>query len=154
MKKQLLSLIFLLLSNTAYAFTDVNGKPDLISNHIGNKKWTIVEVWESNCPPCRTHMPEMVKFDGKIKNTQIISVSIDGQKKIKAVKDFIHEFNMKFPTIITNFSEMSAWMRRMTDKPLIGTPTFILFNREGKLVAIESGIVSTKSIEKFITENS
>ena len=152
----LLSLLLLttLASQSAFAFTDMEGKPDLISNHIGKGKWTILEVWESNCPACRMHMPEMVKFDGKLKNARILSVSLDGQKGIEAAEDFIDEYDMKFPTILTNFVEMNIWMQKSIGESLVGTPTFILFDSEGKLVAAQPGIVSTESLEAFITENS
>ena len=144
----------MLASTSANAFTNMEGEPDLISNHIGKGKWTILEVWESNCPACRMHMPEMVKFDGKLKNARILSVSLDGQRGIKAAEDFIDEYDMKFPTILTNFVEMNIWMRKSIGESLMGTPTFILFDSEGKLVAAQPGIVSTESLEKFITENS
>ena len=147
-------LSLMLASTNANAFTDMEGKPDLISNHIGKGKWTILEVWESNCPACRMHMPEMVKFDGKLKNARILSVSLDGQRGIKAAEDFIDEYDMKFPTILTNFVEMNIWMQKSIGESLVGTPTFILFDSEGKLVAAQPGIVSTESLEKFITENS
>ncbi len=149
-----LSLMLLVLNSSAFAFTDMNGKPDSISNYLGKGKWTILEVWESNCPACRMHMPEMVKFDGKLKNARIISVSLDGQRGIEDAEDFINEYDMKFPTLLSNFVEMNIWMQQNVGESLVGTPTFILFDSEGKLVAAQPGIVSTESLEKFITANS
>ena len=150
----ILSFILLLLSNSAFAFTDMKGKKDSIQNHIGNNKWTILEVWESNCPACRMHMPDMVKFDGKLKNARILGVSLDGQDGIDAAETFIDEYDVKFPTLITNFVEMNIWMQQSIGESLVGTPTFILFDPEGKLVAAQPGIVSTASLEKFIVQNS
>ena len=156
--KRILSLTFLLLSvftsQSLSAFTDMDGRQDSIINYIGKDKWTIVEVWESNCHICRQHMPDMVKFDGKLKNARIIGISLDGQKGIDAAEEFIMEYDIKFPTILTNYVEMNTWMQHYIGEPLVGTPTFILFDSEGKLVAAQSGIVSTNSLEKFITENS
>jgi thiol-disulfide isomerase/thioredoxin len=153
-KPIMLSLMLLVLNSTAFAFTDMDGKPDSISNHLGKGKWTILEVWESNCPACRMHMPEMVKFDGKLDNARIISVSLDGQRGIEDAEDFIHEYDMKFPTLLSNFVEMNIWMQQSVGESLVGTPTFILFDSEGKLVAAQPGIVSTSSLETFITQNS
>ena len=156
---KLLILSFLLLSTiasqSASAFTNLEtGKPDKITNYIGNNKWTVLEVWASDCPACRMHMPEMVKFDGKLKNTRILSVSVDGIDGIEDTEDFIAEFDMKFPTIISNPIEMNIWMQQSIGENFVGTPTFILFDSEGKLVAAQPGIVSTSSLEKFITDNS
>jgi len=155
-KTLFLSLVLLstLASQSASAFTDIDGKKDSITNHIGKDKWTIVEVWESNCHACRMHMPDMVKFDGKLKNARILGISLDGQKGIDKAEEFIMEYDIKFPTIITNYVEMNIWMRRSIGESLVGTPTFILFDPEGKLVAAQPGIVSTASLETFITENS
>ncbi len=155
---KLLLLSFLLLSTlasqSASAFTDMEGKKDSLMNHIGKDKWTIVEVWESNCPACRMHMPEMVNFDGKLKNARIVGISLDGQRGIDAAEEFIMEYDIEFPTIITNYVEMNVWMQQNIGESLVGTPTFILFDPEGKLVAAQPGIVAVASLEKFITENS
>ena len=144
----------MILSTSAQAFTDLNGKEDSINNHIGKDKWTIVEVWVSDCHMCRMHMPEMVEFDGKLKNARILGVTVDGQRGIEDAEDFLAEFDVKFPTIVTNVVEMNIWMEQSIGEPLRGTPTFILFDPEGKLVAAQPGIVAVASLEKFITENS
>lgn len=155
-RKFLLSFVLAstLLSNSVFAFSDIDGKKDSIMNHIGKDKWTIVEVWESNCAACRVHMPDMVKFDGKLKNARILGIALDGQRGIDDIEDFIAEYDINFPTIVTNFVEMNIWMQQSIGESLVGTPTFILFDPEGKLVAAQPGIVSTASLEKFITDNS
>lgn len=151
----ILSLSLLLISSAASAFTNIeNGKKDDIKNHIGKDKWTVLEVWSSDCPACRSHMPEMVKFDGKLKNTRLLSVSLDSQKGIGDAKEFISEFGMEFPTILSNNIEMNIWMEQNLGEQLVGTPTFILFDAKGKLVAAQPGIVAVASLEKFITQNS
>ena len=145
--------IAMMLSSSAHAFTDIHGKKDSIMNHIGKDKWTIVEVWASNCHMCHEHMPEMVEFDGKLKNARILGISLDGQKGIKDAEDFIAEYDMKFPSLITNPVEMSIWMEQSLGEPLRGTPTFILFDPKGMLVAAQPGIVAVSSLEKFIMSN-
>ena len=145
--------IAIMLSSNAYAFTDLNGKKDSLMNHIGKDKWTIVEVWSSDCHACRMHMPEMVEFDGKLKNARILGISLDGQKGIDDAEDFIAEFGIKFPTILTNPVEMSVWMEQSLGEPLRGTPTFILFDPKGMLVAAQPGIVAVSALEKFIMDN-
>ena len=154
-KSFLIGLMLLSLNHTALAFSNLeSGKTDSIENHIGKNKWTIVEVWASDCPACRAHMPEMVKFDGKLKNARILGVSLDGKQGIDDAEDFLAEFDVKFPTILTNPIEMNVWMQQRIGESLVGTPTFILFDPEGKLVAAQPGIVSTTSLETFITQNS
>jgi len=144
----------LIIGSNAFAFTDMNGKQDSINNHIGKDKWTILEIWESTCSACRSHMPEMVEFDGKLKNARIIGVTLDGVRGIEDAEDFIAEYDMKFTNLVTNYVEMNIWMEQSIGESLQGTPTFILFDPEGKLVAAQPGIVAISSLEKFITQNS
>lgn len=143
-----------MISTSAFAFTDLEGKQDSINNHIGKGKWTILEIWASDCSACRTHMPEMVEFDGKLKNARILGVTLDGQAGMGDAKDFLAEFDIKFPTIVTNSVEMNIWMQQSLGESLRGTPTFILFDPEGMLVAAQPGIVAVSSLEEFITSNS
>ena len=146
-------LITIMFGTRVYAFTDLKGNKDSITNHIGKDKWTIVEVWSSDCQACRMHMPEMVEFDGKLKNARILGVSLDGQDGIENAEDFIAEFDVKFTNIITNPIEMSIWMQQSIGEALRGTPTFILFDPKGMLVAAQPGIVSVSALEKFIMDN-
>ena len=144
----------LIAGGNAFAFTDLNGKEDSINNHIGKDKWTIVEIWESTCGACRMHMPEMVKFDGKLDNARILGITLDGQRGVEDAEDFIAEYDMKFTNLVTNYVEMNIWMEQSIGESLQGTPTFILFDPAGKLVAAQPGIVAISSLEKFITQNS
>lgn len=151
----ILTASLFLLSSTASAFTNIsNGQKDAIENYIGQNKWTILEIWASDCPSCRSHMPDMVMFDGKLNNARILSISLDGQRGKEEAEDFIDEFDMKFPTLLSNAVEMNIWMQQNIGESLIGTPTFVLFDPQGKLVAAQPGIVATSSLEKFIVQNS
>lgn len=147
-------LPLLMLSPLSFAFTTLDGELTSIDDYLGNGKWTIVEIWKSDCHSCRTHMPEMVQFDGKLENAQLVGISLDGAEGINDAKKFSATFNMKFPTLVSSFQEVSTWMERVAEEPLIGTPTFIIFDAKGNVAAAQAGIVPVKSLEKFIVQNS
>jgi len=153
-KKRFFLLILMVVSNLALAFTSLEGKEDKISHYLGKGKWTVVEIWESNCGACRMHMPDMVKFDGKLDNVQLLGVSLDTQKGVKQAKAFIDEYKITFPTLISNSVEINIWMQQEIGQGLLGTPTFVIFNPKGELAAVQSGIVATASLEKYIKSRS
>jgi len=144
----------LLLSSTAMAFTEMDGKKVALEKQLGGGKWSIVEIWASDCGVCRTHMPSMVKLDDKLDNARIVGITLDGQKGVENAQAMIKEYNMKFKNIVSNPIEVNAWMLENIGEPLIGTPTFIIFDEKGKLVAAQPGPVKTESLETFIKENS
>ena len=149
-----IAIISVFLSTSAAAFTDLTGKKVEIEKQLGKGKWSIVELWASDCTACRQHMPAMVKFDGKLKNARILGITLDGQRGIKDAKSFIKKFDVKFKNIVSNPIEANAWMQELAGEGLIGTPTFMLFDPKGKLVAAQPGKVQTASLETFIKENS
>jgi len=150
----LLALTLLTFSSITLAFTDTDGKTASIEDYLGKGKFTVVEVWATDCHACREHMPSMVKFDGKLKNTQVIGVSIDGQAGADKVDDFIMEYGMKFPNLISNAIEMNIWMQQNTPEGLIGTPAFMIFNPKGQLFAMQAGMIRVDQIERLIKEKS
>ena len=154
-KTLLLTIIgTILFSGSALAFTDLEGKRTTIEDQVGNGKWSVVEIWASDCHACREHMPEMVTFNGKVENLRLVGISLDGQAGKSAAESMIEEYNIPFITILSNPIEVNAWMELNADEGLIGTPTFMIFNPEGKLVALQPGIISVAAIEKFVSSKS
>ncbi len=153
-KNFFIALLSIVFSTAAFSFTDLEGNEDTIKNHIGNDKWTIIEIWKSDCHSCRQHMPSMVEFDGKLDNVRILGITLDGQAGVAEANNFLADFNVKFPNLISNPTEVNAWMEENLEESLIGTPTFILFNDKGELIAAQAGIVPVESLESFILSNS
>ena len=143
-----------LLSSSALAFTNLDGKKTTIEEHLGDGKWSAVEIWASDCHACHMHMPEMVEFDGKMDNLRIVGISLDGQAGKADAESMIKQYNIPFKNILSNPIEVNAWMELIADEGLMGTPTFMIFDPEGKLVALQPGIISVAAIEKFILSKS
>jgi len=140
----------IVISSTALAFTEFDGKKTSIEAQLGNGKWTVLEVWSSDCHACRAHMPDMVKFNGKLDNLRLLGVALDGQPGKAAAQAMINEYNIPFKTILSNPIELNAWMELNAKESLVGTPTFMIFDPKGKLVGLQAGILPTTSIERFI----
>ena len=142
------------LSGSALAFTELDGKKTTVEEQIGGGKWSVVEIWASDCHACRQHMPEMVKFNGKMDNLRLLGISLDGQSGKPKTKAMIKEYGIPFKTIMSNPIEVNAWMELIAKEGLIGTPTFMIFDPDGALVGLQPGQLSTKSMEKFIRSKS
>ena len=143
-----------LLSSSALAFTELDGKKTTVEDQVGNGKWSVVEIWASDCHACHMHMPEMVEFNGKMDNLRIVGISLDGQAGKADAKSMIKKYDIPFKTILSNPIEVNAWMELIAQEGLRGTPTFMIFDPEGKLVALQPGIISVAAIEKFILSKS
>ena len=144
----------IVFSGSAIAFTELDGKKTTIEKQVGNGKWSVVEIWASDCHACREHMPEMVQFNGKMENVRLVGISLDGQPGKAKAKSMIKEYGIPFKTILSNPIEVNAWMELIAQEGLRGTPTFMIFDPQGKLVALQPGIISVTAIEKFVLSKS
>jgi len=142
------------LSTAANAFTTFEGEKTTIEEKVGNGKWTVVKVWASDCHACRIHMPDMVEFNGTMDNVEILGIALDGQPGKEAAQDMIDEYKVPFTNILSNVIELNAWMELNAEESLVGTPTFMIFSPDGKLAALQAGILPTTSLEKFIKSKS
>ena len=154
-------LAALLINGSAFAFAELDGTRTTIEDNVGKGKWTVAEIWSYTCHNCHEHMPSMVKFDGKMENTRLIGIAIDGSDKtgVKRAKSMIEKHDISFKSITSNPIEMNDWILSNLNEPgtpaeevrrLRGTPTFMIFNPEGEVVAFQPGLVSTVDMEKFI----
>jgi len=142
------------LSTAAHAFTNLDSEKTTIEDEVGKDKWTVVEVWASHCGACLSHMPEMVKFDGTMKDVRILGISTDGQAGKQEAKDVIKKFDVSFRNILSNSIEVNAWMELNAGERFRGTPTFMIFNPKGVLTAVQPGVLKTSSLKKYILDNS
>lgn len=145
----LLSSIFLSTSVSAMTMTNMNdGQPTSIKDYLGEGKWLIVEAWHSKCGVCMKSMPAFVKSKGTFPDAKLIGVSLDGNKT--KAQNVINRFKVNFPTLLTSISDFDKYVRQVAKKPLKGAPTYLIFDPQGKLRAMQSGYLSPKDIKKYL----
>lgn len=145
-----LLLFTLFISNTSLAMTNLNtNAPTRIADYAGKGHWTIMQAWMSNCAICNKEMPEFVKNAPRFPNTKVVSISLDGNKQ--RAQQFVTKHHVNFPTILSNVQEFNKYLLQAADEKLTGTPTYLIFDPRGALVAVQQGHVPFGSIYNFIT---
>ena len=158
---KLIVSVMLLLSSvllpTGYAtaeIMDFSGKPAALSDYTNRGKWTTVVIWRSDCHVCNQEAEQYIQFYEayKGKHIQVIGLSTDGQQKLAEAKAFIKRHDVTFPNLIGEPAEVEAMYEKITGGPWVGTPTILVYDTEGKLVAAQPGAVPTDMIEAFIEQ--
>ncbi len=156
LKKSVCSFILSLFSLPLFAFTLPNlaEQPFNVDQFLKQGQWTVVEIWSSHCGICHQHMPSMVEFSRYSKEIQILGISLDGHSGLHNAIDFVKQYQVPFPNLISNGLVVQAWLQELAEVPLNGTPTFLIFNPEGQLKAVQGGYVSVHSFENFVKKRS
>lgn len=133
---------------------DFSGKPSEISDFAGNGKWTTVIIWRSDCHACNAEAEQYIQFHEsyKDKHIQVLGISLDGQKKLGEAKAFIKRHDVTFPNLIGEPDEVALMYETISGGPWVGTPTILVYNPKGELLAAQPGAVPPELIEEFIEE--
>jgi len=151
-KLGILGLLTFFCNSSLFALTlnDLDGNKVNLDFFLKQGKWTIVEIWASHCAICRQHMPQMVEFDGKLKNVQLLGITLDGKGGIDQAKAFVKQYQIPFTTLVSNSLIIDTWFQEIAQASLNGTPTFVVFDPKGKIAAMQAGPVPVSSFENFI----
>lgn len=139
-----------LFTPPASALTDMHGKTASLETLVGQGKWTVVEVWASDCRACRGSIHHTVDFETANPDVDVIGISLDGADGKANAEKFIDEFGLDFPNLLSNASEIDQYLYSTAKESFIGTPTFMLYNPQGKLLAVQPGVVTEEELGAFI----
>jgi thiol-disulfide isomerase/thioredoxin len=136
----------------AVTFKDLNGKDVTLAQYKG--KVVLVNFWATWCAPCKVEIPWMIEFQKKYgpRGFTILGVSMDEGGK-KAVQPFLDKERfdvggqqeaMNYPIVLGSDTIAEKF------GGIIGLPTSMLYNRDGKKVRTIVGLVNHDDIAKVI----
>jgi peroxiredoxin len=149
-----LSATVLAQSDSLSVFSDMDGNPQQLEDYTGDGKWLVVMIWASDCHICNMEAPTYNTFHEaqRGKNISVLGISMDGEENKAAAKKFTERHNLSFPNLIGEPGMVSLYYAAMTQESLRGTPTFLVYNPDGEIVAAQAGAVSVDAIESFIAK--
>lgn len=141
-----------LFTGHAAALTDMEDKPASIEALVGKGKWTVMEVWASDCRACRGSIHETVNFEAANPDVDVVGISLDGADGKANAEKFIEEFGLDFTNLLSDPSEFDKYLYNTAKESFIGTPTFMVYNPEGKLLAVQPGALTEEVLSAFINK--
>ena len=128
-----------------------NGKPQAISDYIGQGKWVIINVWSPTCTACVKELPAIEAFRKKhIDDVQMLGLTIDfpsfGYGKIDIINDFLRETPIHYPLFLADMELVS----KVIGNRLVAIPLIAIFHPDGRVLARWPGYVDIDEIEEFM----
>lgn len=128
-----------------FELKDANGAMVTPAEYKG--RVVLLNFWATWCVPCKAEIPWFQEFDKKFKDQgfAVLGVSMD-EEGFDVVKPYVTERKIAYRQVIAT-EEMSTMYGGIDSLPT----TFIL-DREGKIAAIHSGLVSKATYQKEIED--
>ena len=134
------------------AIQDLDGKEVTLQQYKGQV--VLVNFWATWCEPCKVEIPWMIEFQQKYspRGFTILGVSMDEDGK-KAIQPFLdkerfdvggQKLAMSYPILLGNDAIAGKF------GGILGLPTTMLFNRDGKKVRTIVGLVNHDDLTKAI----
>ncbi|MDA0822396.1 MAG: TlpA disulfide reductase family protein [Proteobacteria bacterium] len=153
-------LLVLLSSQTLARGSDLpvrtlSGDSVPLSSYFEPGKWTMVMLWTTYCGTCRSQYPSVSAFHDKHKSSdaKVIGLSLDGYSEIEKVRSYVAEKPMSFVSAVVEVAALQDAYLALTEESFTGTPTYLMFNPDGDLIAHVPGKLRMAEVERFIAEN-
>jgi len=141
-----------LLAAPDVTLMDIDGKDISLSQYKG--KVVLVNFWATWCDPCRVEIPWLIEMQQKYsaKGFTVLGIAMD-EEGAKVVTPFVNkerfdvngaESQMNYPIVIGDDAAADKF------GGLLGYPTSVLVNRDGKIIKRVTGIISADEMAKTI----
>lgn len=128
-----------------FSFPDNNGKTVKFADLKG--KVVLIDVWATWCGPCKAEIPHLKKLETEVHGTdvQVVSISLDEEKdKAKWQKMIKDEQLGGLQLFASGWGDFAQYYK------ITGIPRFMIFDRQGKVVTIDSPRPSSPELKKLL----
>lgn len=132
------------------ALRALDGSPRNVNEFIGHGKWTVVVAWAHDCHICGQEIHEMSEFHAahQGKDAVVLGVSIDGYDQVKEARRFVEKHKLPFVNLIAE--PRQDVMMQFGAGQFVGTPTYYIYNPQGRIVGQNIGPLTREEIEIFM----
>ena len=128
-----------------YSFRDLTGNPEPLRSGVANM--TVVNLWATWCPSCRTEMPVFEQAQYSYPHVRFIM--LNQGESMTEVADFIEAEGYQFDNLwLDTEGRMGLWFDQSA------LPVTLVFKKEAKLFSGHMGVMSAAVLEQLLTQGS
>ncbi|MCG6870736.1 MAG: TlpA family protein disulfide reductase [Gammaproteobacteria bacterium] len=129
---------------------DFSGAERNLSEFVGKGRWVVVTIWAHDCPICNAEIYQMDFFhsEHRDRDAVVLGVSLDGMAHRDEAANFVERHGLEFSNLLVEPQEQL--LRSFGGGRIFGTPTFLVYDPEGRLRAKQDGPVTQEVLEHFI----
>ena len=127
------------------------------------KSWQLLKFWSVDCGICRAQVPVVSDMHSDAEQTtgdqkdgdsdyrlRVMGISVDALSREGEVLRYKQRYPSSYPNIQLPLIVINAWFESVALEPFRGTPTYLLFDPQGNLAAMQTSILKQDSLRNFI----
>lgn len=124
-----------------FSFEGFDGKKHKLNNYVGNKQYTLINIWDIGCHGCILEIPQLVEMTTKYGDKfQVLSLAYDNAPTRKVLEKYNAEFIKGKLSI-----KISRFLFNEMFPP--GVPFNILLDEHGTIVSVD---IWGKTVEPYL----
>lgn len=131
------------------------GKIDsVVEDQLQEGRWELVMFWATYCQVCKKDFINLGDFieDNPDLPFTLVGVVVDGVEEKAKTEELIEDRELNYVHILTDYETANEFYTKNTDMQLIGTPSYILYDKDNKLVGVNPNGIDIEALELFFDQ--
>ena len=123
-----------------------------IADHVGGGKWSLVQLWTTDCVPCEQQKPMLAAFDAAHASTdaRVLGVALDGLGMIDEIRAIDARHGSPYPTLVAFDDVFAEQFEALAGRPFRATPTYLLYGPDGAFAGAHVGPIAPEALEAIV----
>ena len=134
-------------------FKNLDGNEIVVKDLLKEKGFLLIDFWGTWCGPCIELTPELLRINKENDNINILSVAFENNAGREKVIEYVEKHNMNWTHTYELKNKLNKQNSFVSNLKVGTFPTFILLDKDLKIVYRGFGGDALKEIETFISEN-
>lgn len=125
-----------------------------LEDELKDGRWELVMFWATYCHICKKDFKKLAAFieDNPKISLTIVGVVVDGLEEEDETRKLVKKHKLDYTHLITDYDRANIVYKEKSGKRLVGTPSYLLYNPENKLVAFNTNAIDVDALEIMVYE--
>ena len=125
-----------------------------LENELQDGRWELVMFWATYCGLCKKEFKKLAAFIEENPDIPltIVGVVIDGIDEEEKTRALVKKHQLNYTHLVTDYDRANLVYQKQSGQQLIGTPSYLLYDRQNQLVAFNANAIDMDALEIYLDE--